>query len=669
MAEYRSYNTGMAGSDIVEALQRAKAGGTVDQELANFETELQTTTAEVENARIDVDGVTHDTLGEAIREQVGDLKSEAEHLGIVGSYHFSKSTGTGGEVTKLYPIDGNAYEIVYTNPSNINKLDFYEFYTDGTNERIKRIESPSTAGTYVYTQSGDKTVDYLRVYVTYLSGETCSVDVLIANITAKKMLGINTDVKYYACDNVIGTSGHELTKLYPVSEKTYEIYSLGLVNCKLTLYEFKIGGGYTRLVSMPTNRSYHYIPASDADYLRVYLTIIDNSNAMSGRAVVMDYESVLTVPIKEDVSDDIATDYLLSKEFAAVRKFTVIGDSMASGYYKESSSGTQHDRNIPYSWPQIMAKMYGQTAQNASRSGATCASWWEDNYEQCRAMVTADNRSQVYIMALGTNDYKDIPDADITPAQIGSYADVNELDYTQNADSFWGNYCKILQYIHEIAPNAKIICCTIPQPRPNTAWKQTAIREICDYSLFTNYVALCDLEGLYNEMSNSPAMQAEMWQGHFTPVGYANSAEFLMYAFSKTIRSNLEMFVNLPQIPFDMPANEAGVNAVITANASSAVNITANPTYIDVVSGKYVEVGNYVYFNMLIKYVRANSGSLSNAITNLPPPLYDRFEYDEYGDTNIPFGGVLIHTDGWKIVGAHAVGDVRRLYGRYVKAT
>ena len=610
-------------------------------------------------------------------DEISSVKDGLNYLGIVGSYHFSKSSGTGGEVTKLYPTYSHTYKIVYDNPSNITNLDFYEFYSGGTNTRVKRIASPTTGGTYEYTPTNN-TVTYLRIYVAYASGVTCSVDVLIEDITDdiadgviktkwQDTFGVDADPKYYTIVNATASSGIEMTKLYPESGKTYRICAFGLKNSQLRLFEFYTGGTSKTLAKLDTNQSYHYIPSSDVSYLRVYLAILDNSTQMSGDSVILDYDSVMSVPIKETISEDIATDFMLSKEFSAVRKFTVIGDSLASGYYKESSSGAQHARNIPYSWVQIMARNYGQTAQNASHSGATCATWWEDSAGDCKAMVTADSRSQIYIMALGTNDYKDVPDADITAEQIGSSADINESDYTQNADSFWGNYCKILQYVHDVAPSAKIICCTIPAPRPDTEWKQTAIRNICAYSLFTDYVVLCDLEENYAEMSNSVAMTSEMWQGHFTAVGYANSAEFLMYAFSKTIQAKLSMFINLPLIPYDMPLSDDFINDLFAVYSGDLVDIVSRNTNNIIVNGKYLALDGDVYFSAVLRYTNTVATGRNDIFTNLPSPVDTKVIFPEHGK-NGESDTYLSYTTAWRTNGAHAIGDVYKVYGKYTVA-
>ena len=180
MAEYRTYNTGMAGAAIVEALQRAKAGGTIDQELSSvrsglqavttdlssveadlqtattdisgvetdvrtanakiesvkgdlqvasseismLQTDLQTATAEVENARIDVDGVAHATLGEAIREQVGDLKSTMDALtkSIDFDYSLAEISNFGVSPSGKWNTSTKQTTCIFAIPNGVKKI-------------------------------------------------------------------------------------------------------------------------------------------------------------------------------------------------------------------------------------------------------------------------------------------------------------------------------------------------------------------------------------------------------------------------------------------------------------------------------------------------------------------------------------------------------------------
>lgn len=433
---------------------------------------------------------------------------------------------------KIFAIGGNV------NQSDIANLPEYGDFASIVTFSARPIYSDGRFSILLYTTAHNKT------YIGFNNAGTVTWESVNKDSEMRNLFN-NPIVKTKSF-----TASTELYALYPEVGKKYDINLFNISNCYITLFEFKTGGSYVTLKQIYTdNYLYKYVPANDASYLRIYAFYTGNGNNATASVSISQGSNVLSYIDNRSINPIVSM--LLTKEFISVRKFTVIGDSMASGYYKESASGTQHPRNIDYSWPQIMARRNGQTAINATRTGFDCKEWWNDQYGDCKANVTTNNKSQVYIMALGTNDYDDILDSEITPAIIGSSADINENDYNQNGDSFWGNYCKILQYVHSVAPNAKIICCTIPKPRSTTSWKETAIREIASYSLFNSYVALCDLEKDYSDLSNNIAMTSEMWQDHFTPGGYGNSAEFLTYAFSKTIQDNRDMFINIPIIPYD----------------------------------------------------------------------------------------------------------------------
>lgn len=403
-----------------------------------------------------------------------------------------------------------------------------------------------------------------------VAADSKTVGDIIYNIT--NTLG---NCKYYAKEFSEHT---EIAKLYPAEGKTYDAFIWMDDNCSDVLVgDYVNSSNYTLIETVTTKNDFvrvKLIPSENTSYFRFYGRNVSGLTA-SVRVIVCESENIAS-----DYAEDYSTDYMLSTEFSAVRKFTVIGDSLSSGYWKESSQGAQHLRELDYSWPQIMARIYGQTAVNATQSGATTKSWWTDANGYCKAQVTSDNKSQVYIMAIGINDYKDIPDGEVTQEQIGSFADVDQNDYNNNADSFWGNYCKIIQYIHDVAPEAKVICCTLPLWRNNTDFKQEVIREICNNSFFSDYVVLCDLDKDYKYLREFRITKGEEWQGHFTPVGYAVLVSFLMYAFSKTIQENKSVFLKLPNIDYD---EELFADDIAPVEGSTA-------------SANY-SVGDYVIFN------------------------------------------------------------------------
>lgn len=93
--------------------------------------------------------------------------------------------------------------------------------------------------------------------------------------------------------------------------------------------------------------------------------------------------------------------------------------------------------------------------------GATAKSWLETT--ACTDCFKEENKSQAYIIALGTNDTN--YDGDVN-------TDIDVSNYNNNADTFVGNYAKIIQKCRELQPKAKIFVVTIPKTRTDyhNAW-------------------------------------------------------------------------------------------------------------------------------------------------------------------------------------------------------
>lgn len=223
--------------------------------------------------------------------------------------------------------------------------------------------------------------------------------------------------------------------------------------------------------------------------------------------------------------------------FSAFRKFGVIGDSLSVGYI---ASGTyeQNVRNIPYSWGQNLARNSGNVCLNFGRSGATTETWM--TYPECYGeFIKSENKCQAYIIGIGTNDSSE---------NIGSVADIKS-DYTQNANTFYGRFAKIIQVVKATAPTAKIFVFTIPHPREDES-KNDAIREICSLDSIKSNVFLVDIERDYAEYFTNPMLTAEYYGDHFSASGYAMIAKIIEKALSDTMRLSSSEFLNINLIPY-----------------------------------------------------------------------------------------------------------------------
>ena len=151
---------------------------------------------------------------------------------------------------------------------------------------------------------------------------------------------------------------------------------------------------------------------------------------------------------------------------AMFQKIAVVGDSWASGQLYDPSSSSHPFVTNAYdlSWIQIIARRNGITAANFSSGGLTTKTWLEHASRGLAALLAADPQN-LYIIALGINDKTAI---DGETETLGTIADVNVSDYTQNPDTFYGNYGRIIGNVLTYAPKAKIVCLSVAREAERT---------------------------------------------------------------------------------------------------------------------------------------------------------------------------------------------------------
>lgn len=165
-------------------------------------------------------------------------------------------------------------------------------------------------------------------------------------------------------------------------------------------------------------------------------------------------ESVTSVISKNDRS---ALESYMS--FSIFQKFGVIGDSFASGSIHHPDDGGWTG-NYDMSWVQILARSCGAEAVNFTKGGLSTKTWLSDaTYGLAKLLSTP--AQQLYIIALGINDNTQIEAGTLA---LGTIADIKD-DYTQNPDTFFGNYGRIIGNIKTHAPYAKIACLSVARPQ------------------------------------------------------------------------------------------------------------------------------------------------------------------------------------------------------------
>ena len=233
-------------------------------------------------------------------------------------------------------------------------------------------------------------------------------------------------------------------------------------------------------------------------------------------------------------------------EFSIFKKWGLIGDSLSVGHTVSKDGKTTLGRNIYYSWGQYLARRIGNTCLNFGRSGVTSKLWMDTSETYCYPrLINPDNLCQAYIIALGAND---------SEMTLGSIADVNFNDMSQNADTEYGCYAKVINAVRTVSANAPIFLFTLPYPRNsdnNIKAINEMIRTFASDKEHFGKIFLVDLDADYNKYFETGKLKAQIgntgW--HLTSLGYLYASKVNEIALSKVISDNYSDFQDVFLLP------------------------------------------------------------------------------------------------------------------------
>jgi len=218
---------------------------------------------------------------------------------------------------------------------------------------------------------------------------------------------------------------------------------------------------------------------------------------------------------------------------AIFRTIACVGDSLSSGEF-ESPNGSRD--LYEYSWGQFLARSCGNTVYNFSRGGMTAKKyneWFADE----NGYFSPNLAAQAYIIALGINDVCN------DGQSIGEVTDIDVNDYNNNADTFAGQFGKIISRYKEIQPDAKFFLVTMP--RGDDYYRNGLKKQCRDLveriaSVFDN----CYLIDLY---TYAPVIDSEFSRkfslgSHRNPAGYLVGARIIESYIDYIIRHNPKEF-------------------------------------------------------------------------------------------------------------------------------
>lgn len=219
-----------------------------------------------------------------------------------------------------------------------------------------------------------------------------------------------------------------------------------------------------------------------------------------------------------------SNDYDLS--LSIFGRFGVIGDSFSKGLVALDDNTTLSETQ--YKWGDMLAKEYGTTFYDFSRSGQTTKSCIDDALPKVKNAGSLD----AYFIVLGIND--STPQNNIT---LGSIDDI-KANVDDNPHTFYGDYARIITTAQTTSPKAKIVLFTILTEWGERAKYDAAIKEIGKHY---NLPVINILEDPY---FSSPDFKSDslMSQGHPTVPGYAVMAEHLKKLIQKCVYRNASYF-------------------------------------------------------------------------------------------------------------------------------
>lgn len=494
------------------------------------------------------EGKAYPTAGDAVREQVKTLSNE---LGETGLYLdialklvwkdgiFIANTGVEVQLTGTItsePIELSAgIKIKYMGQGYQKNVTMISKYKNG--KYIPLIVSQSSE-IQEYTYTTDETTKYVfsgyKGSVKYIEGTIVVIDYVHEMIPPIKEnndeYGLTKDIdisaniinnKYIAFNGTINDlSGYFISDVITLAPNTKLTFKGCGYEKNVAMISQKIGNSYKPLVVSRSSNLEEYVYSSE-NTINVVLsgTNIKYSGANLSLNVLDSVSKVGANIDKLDPSRNV-NDYFSLSLFS---KFGVIGDSYASGEVY-NLEGKPLD-NYSISWGQIMARKNGTQCVNFSEGGLTTRTWLKST--KGLSLLNSTEPLDAYYLALGINDFIALKEP-----YLGTIADIEK-----QADTFYGNYGKIINAIKSHAPKAKIIMFTTAFDYADSPKFNNAIIEIANYFKIPYVVQLSD------PFFTSDFYLKNQHYGHPVAICYSGMANAFDRLICKCVADNQKYFM------------------------------------------------------------------------------------------------------------------------------
>ena len=216
-------------------------------------------------------------------------------------------------------------------------------------------------------------------------------------------------------------------------------------------------------------------------------------------------------------------------------KFGVVGDSYASGILedfehnkKDTFAQMTPEMSENLSWPTMLARKWGTSMLHLAKGGLSTRTWLTD--DQGLKKLNESDPQDIYYLCLGINDYYGLGD---------SYLGI-ESDMESGADSFYGNYAKIIKAIKTKAPLAKIIMFGITITPGDSHDRQQRFSD-AQYKIAQHF-GIPYISENDDKLFSSDYYTTSMGSGHPSSYLYGAMAEAFERLIQKTIYRNRDYF-------------------------------------------------------------------------------------------------------------------------------
>lgn len=394
-------------------------------------------------------------------------------------------------------LDGTLRVYTYTNNSNYDVDLCLSFFND------------NTASAYIINS-----VETANFYFNYIKNNT------IIKITDKIYPIRNGGYYINASGSKVALTSYFYSE--PIELKKNDIVTLtsqdpsGSVIARMCLSDKH--GNIISVLSLGTNEITTFTYTATKDCYIVLCTLKSNKDFY----IIRERISIPTYYINQtENSKDVYTTTSMFNDIA------VCGDSYTAGsIYK---GDTLLGDNTKTRWGTVLSRLTGANVTTYASGGADTLTY--QTRKECLPNILNNNPHELYILCLGINDKERVT--------LGSLSDIKE-DYTQNENTFYGNYGKIISQIKEHAPNAKILISKVfivtYVDGAYYEFSNKAIEEIA------NYFNIPFIDTKDEPFFSSDYFETSMVKGHPVAPTYSGIAVGMNKLISKCIEKNPNYF-------------------------------------------------------------------------------------------------------------------------------